>query len=446
MEESLLANKELKMKNLRRCFLLLGGLLLSTSFAFAQSPTISRSKPASTGEVSRTQPQAASVFDYLPLQAGASYTYAGVYQREDLATPAREVYTIVTKSVSRDGTDVFYFVDEQKSNATVQSLDVNMVGLGAYSKGPEGLYTYDCAWNQDLVKIPPKKPKLFIRAPLRIGDTVRIMSDDRSSAYEYRVLGFEALTVPAGRFERALKLEMKMLYADGNSEQSFAWFGNGVGLVKRIRATGRVEELLSYEKPDASRTFVTRSIDEWVGLKFVFLPQRKMFQKYGYQSFHRPEEVGKSLPYDAYKNRIALVSKVTPFAYGHYVELVLEATQEKVIAEAFGDTVTAFGPLDDLERARKRYKGKTLWTRDNLRTYNDELDEEGVSTPLRYITVKVIDVVPGWDSHQPIRFLLQTEAGFEVFLDVHMTDTNVSDKLRKYNSFSSVFLTSPPQP
>jgi len=236
-----------------------------------------------------------------------------------------------------------------------------------------------------------------------------------------------------------------MLYASGDSEESTAWFGSGVGLIKRIRSTGRVEELLSYEKPDPTGALITRSINKWVGLKFIFLPQRKMFQKYGYQMLHKPGDPRKSLPYDQYKSKIATVTKVTPFEYGHYVELTLDDTQEKVIAEAFGDTVTALGPLDDLEKARAKYKGKTLWTSKTLNTYNEELDEEGVSTLLKYIAVKVIDVVPAWDAHQPVRFLLQTDSGFEVFLDVHMTDTNVSDKLKNYNRFSEVFLTSPPR-
>lgn len=420
------------------------GLLLIASLALAQAPTSTGSKPTSSGEVARSQQGAASAFDYLPFHAGARYTWAGVYQRLGSETPSRDVYTIVTKSVSRDGTDVFYFVEEEKSKATVQGLDVNMIGLGAYSKGQEGIYTYDCPWNNDLAKIPPKKPKLFMRSSLRVGEVVKIMSDDRSNAYEYTVLAFEDLTVPAGRFEKALKLGLKMLYTDGNSEESFAWFGSGIGLIKRIRATGRVEELLSYEKPDAGGTFITRSINEWVGLKFIFLPQRKMFQKYGYQMLHKPGEPRKSLPYDQYKNKIATVTKVTPFGYGHYVELLLDGTQEKVIAEAFGDTVTALGPVDDLEKARAKYKGKTLWTSKTLNTYNEDLDEEGVSILSKYIAVKVVDVVPAWDAHQPVRFLLQTASGFEVFVDVHMSDTNVSGRLRDYNRFAEVFLTSPP--
>jgi hypothetical protein len=39
--------------------------------------------------------------------------------------------------VVKGGTDVFYFVEEEKVNSTIQMLDVNMIGLGAYSKGLE---------------------------------------------------------------------------------------------------------------------------------------------------------------------------------------------------------------------------------------------------------------------------------------------------------------------
>ena len=415
------------MNPLHRCSLLLG-LLLSASFALAQTQTGSHGRLAPIAEVNRSQQPVASVFDYLPLQAEARHTYAAVYQRRDSVAQSRDVYTIVTKSLKRDGTEVFIFVEEEKETAAVQMLDVNMVGLGAYAKGPDGIYTYDCTWNQDLDKIPPKKPKLFLRSTLRVGDMLKIMSDDRSQAYEYTVIGFENLTVPAGRFEKALKLGLKMLYASGNSEESFAWFGIGVGLIKRIRATGRVEELLSYEKPDAAGAFITRPINDWVGRRFIFLPQRKTFQKFGYQGVHKPGNAQKSLPYDQYKNQIGRVARVTPFAHGHYVELAIEGTQEKVVAEAYSDTVRGLGPLDDLERARTKYKGKTLWTREMLNTYNEDLDELGVSISTRYMPVRVLDVVLGWDSHQPVRFLLQTEAGFEVFIDVHMTDTNVPDK------------------
>jgi hypothetical protein len=60
-----------------------------------------------------------------------------VFQRRDAVFPSKEIYSIVTKSVKRDGRDVFYFVEEIKQESVVQMLDVNMVGLGGYSKGTD---------------------------------------------------------------------------------------------------------------------------------------------------------------------------------------------------------------------------------------------------------------------------------------------------------------------
>src|SRR5689334_21264358 len=114
-----------------------------------------------------------NAFDYVPLESGARQTYVAVFQRRDARSLSRDVYSILTKSVKKDRTDIFYFVEEAKQGSTVQMLDVNMVGLGAYSRGSDGIYTYDCTWKEDLEKIPPKKPKLFLRSPLTIGQAIK---------------------------------------------------------------------------------------------------------------------------------------------------------------------------------------------------------------------------------------------------------------------------------
>lgn len=433
-----------EMKRIHPYWSLFTSLLLGASLAVAQDATTTPKarRIPSTG-TARRQKSLPTAFDYIHLEANAKHTYVGVYRSPSSAVPLKQVYTVVTKQVSRDGTEVFFFVDVQDREPP-QMIDVNMVGLGAYSRKQDGIYTYDCHWDRDLARIPPKKPKLFLHSSLRLGDIVKVMSDDKSEAYEYTVLAFEELTVPAGRFTGALKLGIRTLHPAGASEQSTAWFGRRVGLIKWIRATGRVDELLSYEEPDPAGAFVTQPINEWVGLRFIFLPQRRTFQKFGYQSVHKPGENG-SLPYEKYQGRIAKVTKVMPFEYGHRVELVIEDTQEKIIADAFGDTVNGIAPLKDLQNARAKYRGKTLWTREILNTYNEELDEEGVSISSRYIAVKVVDVVPAWESHQPVRFKLRTESGWEVYLDVHMSDTNVADTLKKYHRFSTAFLAYPPQ-
>ena len=41
-------------------------------------------------------------------------------------------------------------------------------------------------------------------------------------------------------------------------------------------------------------------------------------------------------------------------------------------------------------------------TQEILNTYNEELDEVRVSVSTRYVAVKVLDVVPAWNSHQHV--------------------------------------------
>ncbi|HVG31012.1 MAG TPA: hypothetical protein VM864_14975 [Pyrinomonadaceae bacterium] len=388
------------------------------------------------------QPSTEQASDYFPLTANARYEYLASYRRLGSISETKDSYIIVSKRITAAGNEIFYFIEEGDEGRSVQGLDIHMFGLGALGKGSEGFYTYDVTWNHDLKNIPPQKPHLFLRSPIVIGDSIRIPSDDRSQIYVFTVEGFERIAVPAGSYEKALKLSKRTIRADNSEEKQIAWFAKGVGLVKRVLATGRVEELVSYELGGGE--FVTREIESWVGVNFVFLPIQKSFIKFGYQLIHKPGQLRVSLPYEKYVGRVAKVISITPDKYNIIVNLRLEDTKEMVVAEAYGRTINGLGPLDDIMAARAKYKGRTLWTRATLYTYNEELDKLGVISLSDYRPVKVIDVVPSWEDNAPVRFLLGTESGIEAFVDVHMTDTNISDKLRQYAKFSEVFRTRKP--
>jgi hypothetical protein len=400
---------------------------LLSAAALAQAPT--PAKPAS---------------DYFPLTPTTQYTYQGQYEDLRLGRTVKQRYVVLTKGVKRAGSDVIYFIEkDSETGRLIDLIEPMMIGLGAYALGPDGIYTYDCGWLKDIDSIPPKKPKLFLRNPITVGETVKITTDTGDSIRLYTVLGFEPVTVPAGHFDGALKIGLKTVSADGDAEQSFAWFAAGVGLVKWIRATGRVEELISKVEQGAN-LFPTIEPPDWKGVRFTFLPQQKMFQQYGYQSFHLPTDPRHSLPYAKYVGKVAVVTGVSTFQYGWIVTMAVEGTGEKIIAEVYTGTLNAVAPAQDVENARRLYKGKTLWTRHHLTTYNEELDQTGVASISHYVPVKVVDVVPGWEASEPVRFVVSTEAGFDGFIDVHMSDTNISDSLRQYNRFENIFLLSPP--
>ena len=51
----------------------------------------------------------------------------------------------------------------------------------------------------------------------------------------------------------------------------------------------------------------------------------------------------------------------------------------------------------------------------------------------------------GWYSHTPVRFILQAPSGEEGYVDVHLSGTNVPDKLSVYNKFEEHFLPEDPK-
>ncbi len=69
-----------------------------------------------------------------------------------------------------------------------------------------------------------------------------------------KVISFESVIVPAGRFERCAKIEVKTTFTSSDENQKtentdYAWLAENIGLVKLKRSTGRIDELLSYNIP-----------------------------------------------------------------------------------------------------------------------------------------------------------------------------------------------------
>ncbi|HWT00053.1 MAG TPA: J domain-containing protein [Pyrinomonadaceae bacterium] len=189
-------------------------------------------------------------------------------------------------------------------------------------------------------------------------------------------------------------------------------------------------------------SFPTRSVVKWVGERFVFLPIETA-QEYGYMSvFSTKDRSVDYLPYREYVGRMAKVTKVEPCAYD--LELVLEDTGEKVYGTVSYGVIKDMALVADIENARALYVGKTLWTEETVHTctadgYIERTGEEELNTPLGFFPVKVINVVAGWDAEKPVRFVVQLPSGKEGYIDVQMSDTNISESLRYRTRFEEVF-------
>lgn len=205
-------------------------------------------------------------------------------------------------------------------------------------------------------------------------------------------------------------------------------------------------------KPDESKRcaksgFTYRPITCWPGEKFLFLPQFKRDQKYGYQSFYDGGGRGKhgQPTYEEAVGRIGTVLDVTKrfmgdMRSGWQVTIRMDDNGQEYTAHASMDdpdaaTIHAIAPLLDLQAARNKWLGKTLWLKrpNLLYTYDEATDKlEKLSVP-GASRVKVTDVVAGWFADTPILFIVRTDSGAEGFVSVNLSGTNVSKVLRKFN-------------
>lgn len=162
-------------------------------------------------------------------------------------------------------------------------------------------------------------------------------------------------------------------------------------------------------------------------------------QSYGYQSFHP------SLPYDKWVGKILTVVEVSRKSI--LPEITFRTADDKTLrTKAYGETVDGIAPLRDLEYARTRWKGKTLWLQDaSLATWDESSQEHGSVKLKKYSPVVVEDVVAGWYNHEPIRLILKTEKNEIGFQDVNVTGTNIGISLRKYRQFADTFLEQDPR-
>jgi CBS domain-containing protein len=137
------------------------------------------------------------------------------------------------------------------------------IGLGAYQRIGKMIYTF----NIDMINVPLdmyreevaeklKKQKL-LRSNLRVGDYFEVRKTWGSySVDRIRVVGFETIEVPAGKFEDCAKLEILRTYVHKfnnyipKTNKSIVWLAKNIGVVKWKRPTGIIDELISYYFPD----------------------------------------------------------------------------------------------------------------------------------------------------------------------------------------------------
>jgi hypothetical protein len=196
---------------------------------------------ASSPETARVEP-GANASAYWPLRAGARYEYRGTFQGQVFEK------TLVVRQVDVGSEAAYYFIESDDEERGGDSLigAGNNIGAGLYVNRADGVYTADVLALSGARRVTPKAMRRMLPTPLAVGAVTHL---DGHWAHTYTVEGFESVKVPAGAFERVVRVGIKAGENGADTESSTAWIAPDIGVVRWQRATGRVDELVAFHPP-----------------------------------------------------------------------------------------------------------------------------------------------------------------------------------------------------
>jgi len=160
--------------------------------------------------------------------------------------------------------------------------------------------------------------------------------------------------------------------------------------------------------------FPCRPVSSWVGERLIFLPMKKSLQR-DYDGFLYDEN-GQRLLLD-YNKFVGRIAQVISVDQEFNVKLKMENNSKIIILRCFKDDacVENIALAADIDNARKKWLGKTLFNRSilTLNIYNVNTGIRGYFEVKKNTPLKVIDIVAGWEWFRPVRFILQTSSGKE---------------------------------
>jgi TonB family protein len=184
--------------------------------------------------------------------------------------------------------------------------------------------------------------------------------------------------------------------------------------------------------------------DEWLGKRVIFLPKPAGLRQFGYQFFQGGSgQFG--LP--TYAEAAGKIGRIVAVEGGQFPKVVieLEGPGPRYVGTVYSGTLSDIAFLDEIDQARKELTGKTLWTLGSeLGTYDETSGSFGSVKVKKFSPLKVVDVVVGWFSDNPIRLILRSETGEEGYVDVSISGTNSGKQLASLSHIDKSFsLTDP---
>jgi len=223
--------------------------------------------------------------EYFPDEVGNRWTYRGQISEGPLQTIDQKVFSNVssvtgTKSIKGLKVTVFHDTNPGNHGPSDSFYRRDVVGIVYYGSEP-GTPLEKQLIPYQIIRFPMKLGtsfQQFDRVGLDFGtDMDRDGTNEKADARGHAtIVGLESITVPAGTFKEAVKVEAHMtmrIHLSGTDKAAtgtdimMAWFAKGVGLIKYVErqeissaqdrgvVTEITEELESYEVKPAQTSF-----------------------------------------------------------------------------------------------------------------------------------------------------------------------------------------------
>jgi hypothetical protein len=184
--------------------------------------------------------QIVSFKDYFPLKNETIHTFQ-VSHITSADTIRDKNDLSICRSLLINGKEIFYFSDKLNDNID----DNEIIGSQAFC---DGVFYYDQGnfvfspifWKNDLKKA--NLDYFDVLFPERISFDTIYKYQDGEEKRKYKFNGFENVDIKGRLFENCLKLT---IIQDWKTAQYIdtVWFFKGVGVIKWLRGTGRLEEI-----------------------------------------------------------------------------------------------------------------------------------------------------------------------------------------------------------
>lgn len=165
----------------------------------------------------------------------------------------------------------------------------------------------------------------------------------------------------------------------------------------------------------------------WIGKKIIILPKPLDQQRYGYSDLRRSDG-GYIIPtYEECAGKIATVSKVeTPDRGDKFVYLTLDENGKEYRAVGTIGSIPCLAPAADLEDARTRWHGKSIWVKwSNQLLKTDGSPVRAADSVRNFSAVQLNSIVAGYNYERPVRLVLtQDERTFWADLSMSEADSN----------------------